>query len=349
MSIVYTVDLTAQATQAIAGTGAVTIDGLTWYSKGSLSSGTLERGLLNGGGLYIGTVSGFTTPVIGTAGELTFPHFFLPFTSVPDFDPNKAYLIRGRFSTNKAQNVHPLLGVVDTTSDDVNLATTQRARDRLIGAPAAASASLALAYKLGITGLVTTGSQRVATLQNECVVGLYHLTPRFAAVGSELLASGMPSGLTTWLPHDTASIKDYATVTNPGVLFTTHYIFPAAGDVPVRTYLTHLQIETIGDAADLNVPTVTLVSPPELTRLRRHDAIVFDVSDANLGYHAIQFIYDDLGIVEGAWDSADPTLTTLYKVTREAIASGWRYTVRRRSGWPSRPRIRVRATDGNAS
>lgn len=344
MAVIYAVDLTAQATQVFGANGAITIDGLTWFAKGSLSAGALERGLLNGSGLYIGTVSGFTQPIIGTSANLTFPCFFLPLANVPDWDANKAYLVRGRFNSNHADNVTPLLGVVDTTSDGVDVQSTQRARDRLLGPINSLSSSNQLSYKLG-TAAITTATHAVAALHNERVVGVYHLTPRFAAVGGEALASGMPGGLETWIPIETAPLKDYATVANPGVFFFGHFAGGAASLGATRSFLTHLQVELIGDVNTDSAPVIDNITPAQPGPLTKFQPLGFDLVDP-LGAFVLRRLQIGFGAAPLVWEDVHDGVAFkgIYADSTETVISGgYRYSIVRAGGWPYGTQVRVSA------
>lgn len=99
---------------------------------------------------------------------------------------------------------------------------------------------------------------------------------------------------------------------------------------------------------DSIAPEVDLVSPPEDTALTKMQPIVLDVTDnASLGLHGILVEYPDIaGLYEVGFDGVYPVTRGAYLVSRVAITGGFRYTILRRGGWPSRPRLRVFATDG---
>jgi hypothetical protein len=343
MALLYEVDFTAQANQTFGAAGSVTIDGKTWWLKGSLTpSGRVHtNAIVNGSGFRFGYTSGAFGD-IGTNTTLATRHAFLPLSSLTGWDSSKAYMVRARFSYpgGLTANTSPLVGIVNTTSDAVELQAAHRAGDLMVGPSPNTGATNLLKYKFGGAAATSAGTARSGTIANNvCVVGINHITPRFALVGSENLASGMPTDIVTHLPHNTVVTQDYNGLrSNPGV-FIGFDIFAATFDV------THLRIDSIGDLTDTTAPVVTLVSPAQLTRLRRFDRIVFDVNEST--FHKIDVIYDRLGIVESAFDSADPPLVTGYSAAREAVAGGYRYTLYRRGGWPSAPRLRVRASDGN--
>lgn len=106
------------------------------------------------------------------------------------------------------------------------------------------------------------------------------------------------------------------------------------------------------DPPDSTSPTVTLVSPPVGSRLLRGTPVVLDVTDAS-GLAAVflwvtyasAFAPDDL-----VHDGENFSVQFRDGSTREAIAGGYRYTLRRGGGWPSAPTVHVRPIDaeGNA-
>jgi hypothetical protein len=348
MALVYQADFRTLANQTIGAAGAYTIDGKTWWAKGQLTDGagnTIISNVVNGSGIHFDvTAGGGTTPLTSGANPQVWRHLWLPFSQFPEWSAGKAYMVRARFQKNGlGASSKPFVGVTSTTDDSVGLTAAQRPGEFLVAPNPQSGTTADLSYKLG-SGVATTATGRAGTiLNNECVVAIYHFTPRFALIGSEFLASGMPTDPASWLAVQTVATADFDGLrSNPGVLL-------AQDSGNNDWYLQQLRIETIGDALDLTAPTVTLVSPTELTKLRRFQPIVFDVTDPLLGFHMIGVIFDSLGVNEWAYDSADPTLSTPYVVARTTVADGWRYTVYRRSGWPAPPRLRVRATDGNVT
>lgn len=98
--------------------------------------------------------------------------------------------------------------------------------------------------------------------------------------------------------------------------------------------------------ADETPPTVSDVSPAAGSALKKTDAVAFSVTD-DTGEFVVVAVYARFAV------------SRLYEVvhdgeafgprygasTREAIAGGYRYTLRRTDGWPEAPRIRVKAFD----
>ena len=347
MALVYQADFRTLANQTIGAAGSYTIDGKTWWAKGQLTDGstTIISNVVNGSGIHFDvTAGGGTTPLASGSNPQVWRHLFLPLSQFAEWSAGKAYMIRARVGINGAGSASkPMIGITSTTSDSVGLTAAQRPAEILVAPTPQNGTTANLNYKIG-TGVITTATGRAGTIANdECVVGIYHFTPRFALLGSEHLASGMPTDPASWLAVQSVAVADFDGLrSNPGV-------FVGLDSGNNDWYLQQLRIETIGDALDLSAPVVTLVSPTELTKLRRFQPITFDVTDPLLGFHMIGVIFDSLGVNEWAYDSADPTLSTPYAVTRVAITNGWRYTVYRRSGWPAPPRLRVRATDGNVT
>lgn len=101
------------------------------------------------------------------------------------------------------------------------------------------------------------------------------------------------------------------------------------------------------DPTDRIPPVVTMITP--LVGLGKMVPVVFDVTDdSELGFHCIFVHYPNTaGLYEVAFDgNIDNVLGRgSYLVTRSSVTGGWRYSVLRRGGWPSKPTFVVRATD----
>ena len=105
--------------------------------------------------------------------------------------------------------------------------------------------------------------------------------------------------------------------------------------------------------ADVTAPVVTLVSPLD-GQVEPTTAVVFDVTEESTAGLCDVFVYAVFaasGDVEVIHDGDAFTARYLGQSARPAITGGFRYTVRRTGGWPSNPRIRVKAIDraGNVS
>lgn len=108
---------------------------------------------------------------------------------------------------------------------------------------------------------------------------------------------------------------------------------------------------------DVAAPVVTLVSPLD-GKLERMTPVVFDVVDnRGLGLQGAFVAYPNIsGLYEVAYDGQDLNSPySSYDISRTVIpatpstAAGWRYTMLRKKGWLSLPRIRVKVQDTMAN
>lgn len=98
--------------------------------------------------------------------------------------------------------------------------------------------------------------------------------------------------------------------------------------------------------ADQIDPLVTLVSPAAMSQLQRYDSITVRVTDPQLGFHCIFARFPSAnGLYEVIYDGENLNRYGNYNVSRSAVTDGWDYTFSRKGGWPTRPIIRVSATD----
>jgi hypothetical protein len=331
MAVLYQVDFTTLPNQTIGAAGSYTVDGKTVWAKGTLApaGSVLQTNIKNGLGLHYEVLSGSGSLSIGTSGELLQRHFFWPLSQFSGWTSGKAYMVRFRMSATIPQNVNPYFGLVDSTSDAVNLQAAQRAGDLLV-APTPSSGTVGtLAVKLGAAAATTATGRATAMVNSECIVGVYHFTPRFAYLGSERLVSGMPTDPASWLAITSVAVLDYNGLrTNPGVFFS------MGTSVFSGAYLQQMRIETIGDLSDTTLPTATLVSPSSLTRLTRVQPVVFSVQDETdlKRVHVwIKFASGETEVVyaEGQFQRGYAGYSTQSGTNPKVL------TVRRDFGWPS--------------
>lgn len=100
-----------------------------------------------------------------------------------------------------------------------------------------------------------------------------------------------------------------------------------------------------GPTPDVTPPVVSNFSPVAGSRLSSAaEAVAFDVTDAGgLALVLVSVRYPS-GAEELAHDGA-AFAPTFSLSSRAAIANGYRYTLRRRGGWPSSPTIRIFPVD----
>jgi hypothetical protein len=99
------------------------------------------------------------------------------------------------------------------------------------------------------------------------------------------------------------------------------------------------QFEDLAGAvgSDATAPVVTVVSPPAGTEIDATEPVVVDVTDeASLRRAIVHVQLPQLGLWEVAHDG--DSFAPLYSAgsTRAAISGGYRYTLNRATGWPSR-------------
>jgi hypothetical protein len=358
-SILYQVDLTAQGNQTATANGAYTIDGLVWYAKGNLSQSgqTCTRNLVSGLGLSLIHTAGGGAITIGTNGDLDFPHWFLPLSHVPGYDPAIPHLIRAKFTWGVSGRGRGLIGVVDSTNDGTGLRAAVRTKDYFVGpelatAPATSSQ---IVTKIGTTGITSVNS-RVAAVLNTSYAGtiITNAIPGWDSNGSESYASsGLPSDETTVKPEPASgqATQNYnaGSRSNPGICF-------AVNEQSVTThsvYLTHLQVIRLGAAPapvpDTTPPSLSAVSPAAGSTIGRSTTLGFQLTDAS-GW-AIRELW--IGFTP---DGSDPDAYLLAHDGTEfrgafaamssisAITDGYDIAIRRTGGWPSGYRVRLRAS-----
>lgn len=333
MALLYAVDFRTLPSQTIGAAGAYVIDGKTWWVKGQLTDGstTLTSNLVNGSGIHFDVTSGLGTTPIGSGSALAWRHFFLPLSSINGWSSTLSYMVRGRFNKIGARsNSRPLLGVTSTTSDAVALTAVQRANEILVSPNPVDTTTTLLYYKVGTASPTTATGRQGAISNNECVVGVYHYTPRFANFGSEHLVSGMPTDPATWLAVQGVGSADFNGLrSNPGVLL-------AVDSGNNDWYLEQLRIETIGELLDATNPTVTLISPAQ-GGIARTTAIVLRVADtARIAAIHLWVAYAN-GVTEtiyagGAFARTFEGQSTITTITAN---KEYEFSVRRLGGWPS--------------
>ncbi len=137
--------------------------------------------------------------------------------------------------------------------------------------------------------------------------------------------------------------------------------FDARGNTPIADRFTEggHTLRGIVTASAAPAPTVDVTPPVVLFvtpldgNIAAGEAAVFDVteeSDAGIFVAFVWTILESTGDTEVIHDGTNFTARYSFSI-RETITGGFRYTVRRVGGWPSNPRIRVKALDqaGNES
>jgi hypothetical protein len=108
-----------------------------------------------------------------------------------------------------------------------------------------------------------------------------------------------------------------------------------------------------GGGGEAVPPEVTLVSPSQLNALSRNEPIVLEVTDeTQLARVLITVQYPSLDAPQVAFDGTGFTEPFATESSTEDITDGYRFTLRRRTGWPSRQlTLKVYAVDtsGNES
>src|SRR5688500_905362 len=96
-------------------------------------------------------------------------------------------------------------------------------------------------------------------------------------------------------------------------------------------------------------PTIQNVVPALNTGIVPETVVRFDVVDADDDlFDVVLFaIFVGTGNWEVIWDGDQFSPRYLQGSRRDAIATGFRYTLKRAGGWPETPKIRARAFDAN--
>lgn len=145
MGAIYEVDFAALSSQSVPSPGAYTIDGITWYSKGTGSAQPYNRNtaasLVHGSGLRVSVIA--TSSQAGylpataqhDGGVVNDKAWFLPFASVPGYNPLAPVTVQYRFGPCAWQADRPTLlgGIVKSTSDGVGLISADSPYATLLG------------------------------------------------------------------------------------------------------------------------------------------------------------------------------------------------------------------------
>lgn len=354
MTRLYSVDFRTLPSQLTLSPGAKTIDGKTWWLKGSLTPGggrTFSAALVNGSGLRLAHVAG-TPSGIGSSGDLDEPHWFLPLSGLTGYIATQALLIRGRAVRNAGNpTITPLIGIADTTSDAVGLRAAQRAKDHFCGPAFTSGVTQSLSVKFGASNL-TTGIGRTSSIaNNECVPGVLdnHLSG-WGIHGSEHQPSAIPSSIASFLPASGSTSSttgdphfQFTSRSNPGVLF------GFTGSTGWTIDLQWLTIDVIGEIADTSSPTVELLSPPTTQQIGRKTPVVVRVTDeSSLRRVYVWAEYDYGSEVIYAGDRFLPAFATESQVSGTNPRT---FTLVRTGGWLAKPTIHVEPIDlgGNTS
>lgn len=106
----------------------------------------------------------------------------------------------------------------------------------------------------------------------------------------------------------------------------------------------------VGGEPDVSPPTVTLISPPENTAIRRGQVITFEVTDVE-GLSLFQVIAQ---FPDDSWEVVHDgtTFAPMYQnasASQTPITGGYRFTVLRNGGWHRAPTIDVKAADASGN
>lgn len=99
-----------------------------------------------------------------------------------------------------------------------------------------------------------------------------------------------------------------------------------------------------GGAADIDPPTISVVSPTPDGPIRPLEAFVIDITDPE-GISLSVITCQMGGVHEVVWLRNAFSDDYLAGSSREAITDGWRYTIRRDGGWVASPTFNVEAVD----
>ncbi len=242
LNTIYEVDFRTLPSQSFGNTPAsYTIDGLTWWTKGSLTGlpfgSVMDSQLINGQGLALGVTSFGNAAVVAAAGDHVYRMLVLPLAGVPGFNPLAPLIIRAKF-TGTDSACPGFLGLIDTTSDGALYLDAQRPREMLVGTDGG-PANLKQKYGANGWNTISTRTPHASTWDGR-LMGIYRTLTRFPDVGDQPWdgAGSIPSpdGLR---PHTQPLARfDTGALTNPCVGF----LYSNQTGQPGLSYMTHLSI-----------------------------------------------------------------------------------------------------------
>jgi hypothetical protein len=240
MGAIYEVDFTTLPTQVIGAAGSYTVDGKTWWAKGSLTyPGVVQTsGVLNGSGLYIGTNTGADLPQ--GSQNIRGRMLVLPLSELDDFNPQAPLIVRAKFSLpGWGPSRGAFVGLVDTPADGNAYLIADQSKQVLCGTPDGNPAASLLTFR-GTAGPSGAAAGQASVGVDARLVGCMRLMPKYADLCSQNWDGvGAIPDVNDVIPQQ-QGLSQYATNTpaNPCVAMILRNNFGA----PFTAYMTHLSI-----------------------------------------------------------------------------------------------------------
>lgn len=242
----YEVDLTAQPSQTMTAAGSYTIDGKTWWAKGTLW-GDGVHALVNGSGMRL-----FAPATLAGGAQPDRPNFrtvtttilqrivFFPFDEIEDYNPAAPLFVQWRLSgaiTASSSNRCSSLGVMTAAPSAAAITDGERLTCAQVCHDVYNSASAILC---GATG----GQVPVTAVVNDAALASYRTgVQRFAKDRFYVIHKHSAVDVT---PEDTLDLSGVNGLMQPtaqgdmGLFFTLHKAFSDGATLDV--YLTHLKV-----------------------------------------------------------------------------------------------------------
>jgi hypothetical protein len=223
---IYTVNLTTQGSLNMTAINAHTIDGYSWYSKGSTPFGGGTQNELFGG-LGLRAASGLW----GQSGNYSSQSLWFPFGQLPDFNINSPYAAAMRFSGTGLDGSHFVIaGLADLPNTGGAVGTTDRSGQSLIryeGSPISFThtAGVSTANPTSITSDSTYGNHLfyAARLHSRVACSAHEIWAGAIDIDAHNLSNGLNAVILS------------TTLANPGFWFSTN-------NTGVNVYLTHFAV-----------------------------------------------------------------------------------------------------------
>lgn len=231
MAPIYEVDLTTKGSLNMQPAGLHTIDGKSWWSKGSAAfGGTVFNALVSGSGLRAAATA------FGVSGNMDHQMLWFPFAQLIDFNPSAPYAVVWRWAgTGLTDSTHLVAGIASMPDSTTVWLSADRA------------SQMTIRYDGYSGGAANLSSYTTGDSQG---YGVTPLSPANATLGSNVFAVGMAGQRVGYsahapyagtLPTNVFLFSSGMTArrlgthpSNPGFYFTRNQ----AADV----YLTHLAV-----------------------------------------------------------------------------------------------------------
>lgn len=246
MSVLYAVDFTAQASQTMTAAGSYTIDGKTWWAKGSIPNGGVCA-LVNGSGLRLEQPASIGTVVDWRgSGLVTYPGRLLAMAvaQIANFNPLAPVAFEWRFASPNAlsgnSNEYAFGGICDVVASSAALTGTEKGKSLTMGRYADSSGVIFMRSPYGPSQInFYTGA--TGTVFGTYVQGIYRVAsstyyPLFGAY----TAMGVPDDYQTVDDNVTPAFRGAGISSSPSFIFGLEKGASDAYDLDV--YLTHLSI-----------------------------------------------------------------------------------------------------------